>query len=85
LYILTAYHLCAENLETEGDLYVFKVPKEEMKKIIASHGGYAHGTIREHGKITLESIGNMEYAIRPAINDNCWKDLLPFRISEELL
>lgn len=87
-YIMTAYHLCNENVENEGELYVFKVPKEQMKCLVVSHGGYAHGTIKEHGKITIQSINekdNKEYALRPTINDNCWKDLLPFRISEELL
>lgn len=87
-YILSAYHLCIENVEKEGDLYIFKVPKEDMKKIIVSHGGYAHGTVKEHGKITTESInekGNKEYAIRPTVNDKCWKDLLAFRITEDAL
>lgn len=81
IYIFTAYHLTLENVESEGDLYIFKVPKADIKNIIVSHGGYAHGTIKEHGAITLESL-NKEYALRPTINDTCWKALIPFRVSE---
>lgn len=85
-YILTAYNLSSENVELEGELYIFKVSKEEIKKLIVSFGGYAHGTIKEHGKITMESLNDIkstkEYALRPTINDSCWKALMPFRVSE---
>jgi hypothetical protein len=85
-YILTAYHLSSENVELEGELYIFKVPKEEIKKIVVSFGGYAHGTIKEHGKITLESLNDKksikEYALRSTINDACWKALMPFKVPE---
>lgn len=88
-YILTAYHLCHDNVADEGDLYIFKISKTDIKKLIVSHGGYAHGTIKEHGAITSESIEVehviKEYALRPSINDDCWKALLPFRISESEL
>ena len=88
-YILTSYHLTPENVETEGELYIFKVPKTEIKKIIILYGGYAHGTIKEHGKITIDSLNDntstKEYALRPTINDDCWKSLLPFKISESEL
>ena len=85
-YILTAYNLSSENVESEGELYIFKVSKEDIKKIVVSFGGYAHGTIKEHGKITIESLNDekstKEYALRPTINDACWKTLLPFQIPE---
>lgn len=88
-YILTAYNLSYDNVESEGDLYIFKVPKEEIKKIVVSFGGYAHGTIKEHGKITIESLNDekstKEYALRPTINDACWKALIPFKVSESEL
>lgn len=88
-YILTAYHLCHDNVEDEGELYIFKISKDSIKKLIVSHGGYAHGTIKEHGAITTDSIDVehviKEYALRPSINDDCWKALLPFRISESEL
>ena len=88
-YILTAYHLSSENVESEGDLYVFKVPKSEMKSLIISYGGYAHGTIKEHGKITIDSLNDVkstkEYALRPSINDDCWKALMHFTVPETAL
>lgn len=85
-YILICYQLSPENIEENlGELYIFKVPKEELKKIVLSHGGYAHGTIKVNGVMTSESIDNTknEYAIRPSINDECWKKLMIFRVSEE--
>jgi hypothetical protein len=88
-YILTAYHLSSENVEAEGELYVFKIPKEDIKKIVVSYGGYAHGTIKKHGLITIESLNDenniKEYAIRPTINSECWKALMLHRIMETSL
>ena len=86
-YIFTAYHLSNENVHKEGELYIFKIPSPSIKKIIASHGGYAHGTTKQYGKITFDSLNsinrtNIEYALRPTINDKCWKSLLPFRIKK---
>lgn len=83
-YILTAYHLSPDNVEMEGELYIFKVSKSEIKKIVMSYGGYAHGAIKEHGAITIDSLNDekniKEYALRPSINDACFKELLPFRV-----
>lgn len=88
-YILIAYHIYPENIEEKmGELYIFKVPKEELKKIVLLHGAYAHGTIKVNGKIRDEIIDNdskIEYAIRPVINDECWNKLMAFRVSEENL
>jgi hypothetical protein len=88
-YILTAYNLSSDNVESEGELYIFKVPKEDIKKIVVSFGGYAHGTIKEHSKITIESLNDKkstkEYALRPTINDACWKALMPFKVPESAL
>jgi hypothetical protein len=85
-YLLTAYHLHSSNVEQEGELYLFRIPKTNMKQLLVSHGGYAHGTFKEYGRITPESLedtkNTKEYAIRPTIHDKCWKDLLPFRIVE---
>ena len=86
-YILTAYHLSSENVESEGELYVFTVPKSEIKKLVVSYGGYAHGTVKEHGKMTMDSLndeknGIKEYALRPTINNDCWKALMAFRVPE---
>ena len=88
-YILTAYHLSPENVDNEGELYVFKVPKTEIKKIVMSYGGYAHGTIKEHGTITMDYLNdeksNKEYALRTIINDKCWNALMAFRVHETAL
>lgn len=85
-YVLTAYNLSCHNVDAEGELYVFKVPKEDMKRLVVSYGGYAHGTIKEHGKITIESLNDdrstKEYAIRPTINSPCWNAMLPFLVNE---
>lgn len=84
-YILTAYHLSSENVNSQGELYIFKVSKTNIKKIIVSFGGYAHGTIKEHGVITIDSLNNeqsKEYVLRPTLNDKCWKELMQFRIPE---
>jgi len=83
-YIFTAYHLSLDNVESEGELYIFNIPKIELKNLIASFGGYAHGTTREYGPITKESM-TREYAIRSTINDTCWNALLTFRIPESSL
>lgn len=88
-YILTAYHLSAENVEEEGELFVFKIPKADMKQILMSYGGYAHRTVKEHGKITMESLDDAksmkEYALRPTIGDACWKALMSYRVAESVL
>ena len=88
-YIFTAYHLCRENVDSEGELYIFKVPKATMQEILATFGAYAHGTIRQLGPITVESLNDKttikEYALRPTIDDACWKALLPFIVPESAL
>jgi hypothetical protein len=85
-YILTAYYIHEDNIETEGELFIFKLNKADMKKIILKYGGYAHGTIQKLGAITeadLENPANdKEYAIRPKYGDKCWNELLQFRIQE---
>jgi hypothetical protein len=88
-YILTAYHLTTANVEAGGELYVFKVPKDNMITLIANHGGYAHGTLSEHGAITLADLNDpankKEYALRPSYGDKCWLDILKFIDTEDLL
>ena len=57
-----------------------------MKELILKYGGYAHGTIKEHGKITFEDLNDKnnkkEYAIRSKYCDKCWNELLRFRVDE---
>ncbi len=54
-YLLTAYHLSPENAESEGELFVFRVPKADMISLVVAFGGYAHGTVKEHGPVTIET------------------------------
>lgn len=85
-YILTAYHLCAENVELGGDLYIFRVPKEGMNGLILRYGNYAHGTLKEYGPISGESLSDgREYCLRPTFNDDCWKELLNYTVQESEL
>lgn len=85
-YILTAYYINDDNLETMGELFIFKLNKADIKKIILKYGGYAHGTKQKLGEITQEELENptndKEYAIRPKYGDKCWQELLQFRIHE---
>ena len=85
-YILTAYYIDYTNLENLGELYIFKLKKENIKQLIKKYGGYAHGTIGELGKITMDDLndkGNQkEYALRPKYGDKCWNEMLQFRVDE---
>jgi hypothetical protein len=85
-YILTAYHINYDNIETEGELFIFKLTKINIKKLIFKYGGYAHGTKQKLGKIIeadLENpINDKEYAIRPKYGGKCWNELLQFRVQE---
>lgn len=78
-YILTAYHLTTENIENGGELYIFNIPKDEMILLVIKYGGYAHGTKKEYGPITVDNL-NKEYALRPSYGDACWKDIIRFRV-----
>jgi len=85
-YILTAYYISELNLDELGELFIFRLNKEDIKKIILNHGSYAHGTIQKLGKITEEDLNNTmsdnEYVFRPKYGDKCWQELLQFRIDE---
>ena len=86
-YLLTAYYLNDDNVDTTGgELFIFKLNKTDMKKMILNYGGYAHGTIQKLGPITEDDLNNTandkEYAIRPKYGDKCWCDLLQLRIDE---
>lgn len=83
-YLLTAYHLTDENVHEKGELYVFAVPADGMKSLIAAYGGYAHGSVKSLGKISQKSISDSshEYALRPMFGSECWKAMLPYRIDD---
>ena len=86
LYILTAYYLSPDNIDTEGELFIFKLKKTDIKELIVAYGGYAHGTVQRLGEITETDLddckNDKEYAIRPKYGDKCWNELLNFRVDE---
>lgn len=88
-YLLTAFYLCPENIETLGELFIFKINKEILRNLILNHGGYAHGTIAQLGAITIQDLedptNDKEYAIRPSYGDKCWQALLPHRVQEDCI
>ncbi len=85
-YILFAYYIDKSNIDSLGELFIFKLNKKNIKYIILTYGGYAHGTINKLGLITSDDLenelNNKEYAIRPKYGDKCWLELLNFRIDE---
>lgn len=85
-YILTAYYINEDNIETYGELFIFKLNKFNIRTLIMKYGGYAHGTKSKLGEITETDLENTtndkEYAIRPTYGDKCWMELLQFRIQE---
>jgi len=85
-YLLTAYYLDYSNIDDNGELFIFRLKKDDIKQLIAKYGGYAHGTISKLGVITKDDLDNMEnekeYALRPKYNDDCWKELLQYRVSD---
>lgn len=83
-YLFTAYHLDNSNVDTMGELFMFMIKKEDIKKLIVTYGSYAHGTISKLGEITMDDLNNVnntkEYALRPVYNSKLWLELLKFRI-----
>ena len=85
-YVLIAYYLSKKNVKKLGEVFIFRIEKEQLKSIILKYGGYAHGTIKKLGPITIEDLNNdnnnKEYAIRPKYDDKCWIELMRYRIHE---
>lgn len=85
-YILTAYYINYTNLDNLGELFIFKINKENMKSLIFKYGDYAHGTVGKLGVISMDDLNcihnTKEYVLRTKYGDNCWLELLNFRIDE---
>jgi hypothetical protein len=83
-YILTAYYLSEKNIKNNGELFIFRLNKNNMKNIILKFGNYAHGTIQKLGIINKKDLNDhnndKEYAIRPKYGDKCWNELLKYKI-----
>ncbi len=85
-YIFTAYYLTEDNYMNGGELFIFKIRKENLYSILNDYGAYAHGTISKLGNITLEDLkkdnNTKEYCLRPKYGSELWNELVKFRISE---
>lgn len=85
-YIFIAYNLYDK--EKIGKAYIFKVPAENIYSLILDYGGYAHGTVKNLGKITKENIKgrNCEFALRcnpnatRGNNFKLWNELLKYEV-----
>lgn len=81
-YLLTAYYISMSNLENEGDLYIFYIDKASMKNIIIEYGQYAHGTIKENGKISATNLkDDKEYALRVSYGSPLWSKLCEYKLT----
>ena len=77
----------------EDEVIWLYVPHHKMIDLILTWGGYAHGTVKANGPITLDSIqqNTLEYAIRPNMHKpttkagKCWADLETHRVDEDAL
>jgi hypothetical protein len=78
-YILTAYHINKLNLYNLGELYIFKLNKNNIKNLIIKYGNYSHGTIAKFGKINKKLNLNKEYSLIIKYNNKCWHELLKYR------
>lgn len=80
-YILIVYSL-QENIQ--GKYYIIKIPSQELYELLPLYGSYAHGSKKELGPITLDSIynNNFEYALRPNLSSGkyhqLWLELLKY-------
>lgn len=77
-----------QNVGEFGEYYYFKVPANEVYNLLPQYGGYAHGTIKEYGKITADAVEKnkdkkVEYALRPKKGDNLWNELLKWKVIDE--
>jgi len=85
-YIFTAYYLTKDNYMNGGELFIFKIKKENLYSILNKYGAYAHGTISKLGKITLEDLkkdnNTKEYSLRPKYGSKLWKELVEYRVNE---
>lgn len=66
----------------KGKTYIFKIPHSEMVNLVGKYGNYAHGNIKNQGKINVESIlsNTYEYCIRLRKNSKVFKYLQNFEV-----
>lgn len=81
-YILIAYNMYYDN--KIGKAYLFKIPSNILYNLVVKYGGYAHGTCKTLGKITVDNVKgrNCEYALRcdpnckKGKNNDLWNELM---------
>mgnify|MGYP001284468041 FL=1 len=85
-YLVGGYNLFEGEI---GKAYIFKVPAEKIYGLLPEYGGYAHGTVKELGKITCDNIKGRgcEFALRPNPNapdgtkkKRLWNELLKYEV-----
>jgi hypothetical protein len=84
-YIFTAYYLTKDNYTNGGELFLFKIKKEDLYSLLNEYGAYAHGTVSKLGPITLEDLkkdNTKEYSLRPKYDSKLWKELIEYRVNE---
>ena len=66
-YVFLVYNMFEGEL---GKIFWFICEPHDLYKLLPDYGGYAHGTITQLGKITLDNVygRNCEYALRPHPN-----------------
>ena len=85
-YLFVGYNLW--HADALGKEYLFKIPSEDLYKMVVEHGGYAHGSKMVLPAITLATMkGNgYEYALRvdPNTRGRCkqvlWDKLLKYKV-----
>lgn len=80
-YIFLAYYIDKNNVNSCGELFIFKLNKQELENIISKYGQLAHGTKKENKNENLYK----EFAIRLTYNSKLWNILLKYRIKELVL
>ncbi len=75
-FLLVAYHLSKENVQTLGETYLFYVPNKDMKHLLRTHGSLAHGK-----KAEMSGNSFQEKALRPVLGDAAWNALCAFQIA----
>ena len=87
-YILVAYNMYDKTDDDIGKGYLFNIPADKVYELVELYGGYAHGTIKENGKISKETMNShkLEYVLRldpnsvSKKNTDIWKALLQYEV-----
>ena len=80
-YILIAYYVSDSNWNKLGEVFIFKLKKNEISAFIGNC--YSHGTINGWNDLDSKIIEkHSEKSIGVSYNSIAWKKLLKFRISQ---